>query len=180
MIIRYRRQLVDLMKHLNLPLVAVEVGVAEANFSRDLLSYGLEKLYSVDNWATIAGQKGDGGFDQDFHDSNYKKAVEKLKPFGEKSVILKGMSNEMCLQVKLNKLGLLYLDAAHDYWGVINDLFNWEFHVVKGGIIAGHDYLNKDYGVREAVHEFCAKRKYEVITIPEDKEEDAGFYFLKH
>ena len=75
-----------------------------------------------------------------------------------------------------NSLGLLYLDAGHDYDSVMGDLVTWYPKVVKGGVIAGHDFLNPAYGVNRAVMEFAQS---EVFTISENKNEDAGFLFIK-
>jgi hypothetical protein len=166
------------MKLLKLPLVGVEVGVASGCFSRDLLDAGLEKLYSVDNWATIEEQKGDGGFPQDFHDANYKSTLELLKPYGKRSIILKGLSHEMSKQVEDNSIGMIHFDGDHSYEGLMKDFQAWFPKIVDGGIISGHDFLSIDYGVNKAVHDFCNNR-FQVHTMREDKDEDAGFLFLK-
>lgn len=177
--IKYRSQLVDLLKHLNLPLVAVEVGVAEGYFSKDLLNAGLDKLYSVDAWETL-NQKGDGGFPQDFHDKNYTAAIERLKPFGGKSIILKGLSKDMAKNVPDNSCGLIYLDGDHSYNGVWSDLTCWFYKLVKGGIMATHDYLSPAYGTKQAFQEFVVLTEASSIyAIPENKEEDAGAFFIK-
>lgn len=172
--IRHRIQLPQLLKELGLPSIGVEIGVAEGFSSKDFLENGLEKLYSVDAWRKL-DQSGDGGFDQTWHDKNYQDAVNRLAPFKTRSVILRGLSSEMTDKVKDNSIGLLYLDGDHSYQGVMNDLKLWSPKVVSGGIIAGHDYLMKAYGVHSAVHEFA---KTEIKLIPEHKSEDAGFYFI--
>lgn len=173
--LKYRRDLPKLMRELNLPMVGVECGVAEANFSNDLLEAGLEKLYSVDTWATIHGQKGDGGFDQDWHDANYAKAIARLAKHGDKSVILRGMSEAMSIKVPDNSLGLVYLDGDHSYEGVFNDILFWWPKLVTGGIMAFHDYEMTQYGVKRAVRALAL----EINLIPEDKQEDAGAWVQK-
>ena len=177
--IKHRTQLPELLKYFNLPMVAVEIGVAEGNSSVDFLNAGLDKLYSIDNWKTIEGQKGDGGHNQKWHDANFEQAVSRLNSFGDKSVILRGMSNEMAKEIPDNSVGLLYLDGDHSDNGVMNDLNNYYSKVMKGGVIAGHDFLQPHYGVKDAVEEFCRNHDYEVHIIPENKDEDAGFYFIK-
>lgn len=172
--VKYRHDLPKLLKSLGLPLVGSELGVAEGNFSRDLLSEGMEKLYSVDAWATLEG-RGDGANSQEWHDENFRKTMEKLIPFGDKSVILRGLTSEMANKVPDSSLGLLYLDAAHWYEDVIRDLQVWAPKVVDGGIIAGHDYLAFQYGVNSAVKDFFSGKIY---TIEENKPEDAGFLFV--
>ena len=178
--IKYRRELVNLMRELNLPLIAAECGVAEGLHSKDLLLAGIEKLYLIDVWQSMPNLIGDASNWQNFHDRNYLLAMDFIKGYEHKTVVLKGLTSEMAKRVPDNSLGMCYLDASHDYLSVLQDLELYLPKIVDGGIMAGHDFLNVwDYGVNQAVIEFAAARNYEVHTIPEDKEEDAGFYFIK-
>ena len=172
--VEYRTELPELLKKLGLPMVAAELGVAEGFNSADLLRGGIEKLYMVDAWATLP-VKGDGANGQGWHDKNMLAAMERVKPFGDRAIFLRGLTTDMADLVPDNSLGLLYLDAGHDYNSVMNDLVTWYSKVVKGGVIAGHDFLNPAYGVERAVKEFA---KSEIYTIPENKPEDAGFLFI--
>lgn len=171
-----RIELIDYLKELKLPLFVAEVGVAEGRFSYDILNRGVDTLYLVDNWGYIETQTGDGNFSQEWHNSNYNDCKEMVKEF--KNVFMfRGLSVEMAKLIPDNSLGLVYLDAAHDYENVKNDLHAFLPKLVKGGIMAGHDYLNKSYGVEKAVSEFC-KDRFNVKVIPEWKEDDASFYFI--
>lgn len=176
--IKYRIELPKLMKELGLPLTAIEIGVAEGFSSKDFLDNGLELLYSVDAWKTL-NQKGDGGYDQEWHDKNYADAVARLSKFKEKSIIVKGLSHEVASNFDDESVGMLYLDGDHSYEGVKRDLQNYYPKVIKGGVIAGHDFLNSAYGVNQAVIEFTNSIGAKVYTIPENKTDDAGFYFIK-
>lgn len=176
MTIRYRRDIPALMKELGLPMIGAEIGVAEGYFSNDLLEQGLEKLYSVDAWMTL-NVKGDGASSQVWHDKNYQAAIDRLAKHGNKSIILRGISEAMSIRVADDHLGLLYLDAGHSYEDVFKDLTVWYPKVVNGGIISGHDYENRSYGVKQAVQDFTHGR-FKVYTIPENKAEDAGFIFI--
>ena len=66
--------------HLELPLVGAEIGVAGGSNSADFLNEGLEKIYCIDNWATI-GTVGDMAYPQQWHDDNYALTVESLSQF---------------------------------------------------------------------------------------------------
>ncbi len=176
--IQYRRQLVDLLRHLNLPLIGSELGVAEGNFSRDLLEAGIDKLFLVDVWNHLPKVKGDGNSPQAWHNQNYDQTKAKVKPYYDKVTFLRGRTVDMADKVEDESLSLLYIDADHSYQGVMNDLVTWVPKVVKGGVVALHDYENENYGVKEAVQEFC-KGKYQIHLLPEDKKEDAGAYFIK-
>ena len=177
--IKYRQQLGELVKELLGEYGdACEVGVAEGNFSKDLLNMGFEKLYMVDNWATIEGVTGDGNFEQDWHDANFTIAKGQVAQFGEKVVILRGMSDVMCKEIPDNSLNLVYLDGGHDFRTVWFDLKNYLPKLKQGGIMAGHDFGNPAYGVEDAVRKFC-DGKYEVHVIPENSPENIGFWFQK-
>jgi hypothetical protein len=183
--LKHRTQLPELLKYFKLPLTAIEIGVAEGYNSFDLLKNGIEKLYMVDNWGTIDGITGDGNFPQQWHDKNYSDAMKRVSAFSEKVTVLRGLSQLMCDLVEDDSVSLLYLDGDHSYEGVMRDLRLWYPKVVKGGIIAGHDYLNKSYGVNKAVSDFmwdvsCGRdNNCEPMLIPEDNECDAGFWFVK-
>lgn len=176
--INYRRELPKLLQKLGLPMIGIEVGVAQGNFSWELLTNGMEKLYSVDAWKELP-QTGDGGFPQSWHDDNYEMAKEKLSEFGDKSIILRGISHEMAILIEDNTLGLVYLDGDHSLNGVRTDLEAWYSKLVVGGVMAGHDYWSDAYGVKDAVKEFCKKNDIEYHIMDEDKIDDAGFYFIK-
>ena len=177
--VQHRIQLVDLLRELELPLVAAEIGVAEGRFSLELLQAGIEKLLLIDRWKCYPDQKGDGSSPQDWHDKNYQDMQDRLYKYTENILIYKGDSGDMSHQVT-QPLSMVYIDADHSYEGVSRDLNLWYGHVVHGGIIAGHDYLNNDYGVYKAVHDFCVAHNYTPIVIPENNSNDSSFYFIKH
>lgn len=178
--INYRRDLPDLMKQMGLPMTAAELGVAEGYNSNDLLTNGIEKLYMVDNWAKIEGITGDGSFDADFHEPNYTKAINRIKHHGEKAIVLRGLTTEMAKEVEDNSLGLVYIDAAHDYNSVKNDISAWFSKLVHGGIMGFHDFQVPQYGVKQAVTEFAKENNLEIFLLPEDKDEDAGCFIIKN
>ncbi len=195
--IKFRKDLGQLLDYYKLPRHVVEIGCAEGLNAVVMLGWGLEKFYMVDNWAMIHGQHGDGGFDQAWHDKNYKEAMERVDAFRNKTDIriCKGLSRDMAMYISDNSVAMAYFDGDHSKQGMFNDLLNYFPKVMKGGIIAGHDYLSPDYGVKAAVEMFIANYKErpgpldmhdgitytmaDVILIPENDQSDAGFYFIK-
>jgi hypothetical protein len=174
--IRYRK---DLYRLLPSNPVTAEIGVAEGFFSRDIIMTCVSSLhYCIDNWETLP-QTGDGGFDQEWHTNNYNSAVERMKPYGERVKILRGLSWRMAQHVPNNSLDLLYIDGDHSFEGVKKDLEAWYPKVKPGGVIAGHDFINPAYGVSQAVGEFTNRIAARVFVIREDHDDDAGFYFYK-
>ena len=172
-----RLELIPLLKQLNLPLVVAEVGVAEGRLSLDFLTGGVEKLYLIDAWETL-NQKGDGGFSKEWHNTNYDGMISRITPFKRKVTILRGLSYKMSEEIEDNTLSMVYIDADHSYEGVKRDLNAFYSKVRSGGIIAGHDYTSPDYGVFQAVAEFCKEKNYTPILIPENGS-DSSFYFIK-
>lgn len=173
--IKYRA---DLYKLLPDDSVIAEIGCAEGFFSSDILRWeNCKTLYMVDNWATIENQTGDGNNPQEWHNANYSKAMMRVNFAIEKVKVLRGISWEMAQNVKDNSLDLIYIDCCHTKECVLRDLNAWMPKLKTGGICAGHDYLNKAYGVYQAVSDFT-NDKFKVMTITENKDEDAGFYFV--
>ena len=76
--------------------------------------------------------------------------------------IVKGRSDVVFNQFNDNHFKMIFIDAAHDYESVRNDLANYYPKLQKGGIFAGHDYCEKDAGVHKAVNEFAENDKISI------------------
>jgi hypothetical protein len=181
--IKYRTQFPELLENYHLEGDAVEIGVAEGRNAQVLIaSPAIKKLYLIDNWSYL-DQVGDGRSPQSWHDNNYKEAQERVEPWKEKAVFLKGMSDEMINKIPNSSLIFGYVDGDHGFKGAYNDLQNLYFKVKTGGIIAGHDYLNMSYGVNNAVRSFIANIKYSIydihITEEDGDQSMVSFWFFK-
>lgn len=153
--INSRVQLVELMKHFNLPLIAVEVGTAEGRLSRNFLEWGIEKLYLIDIWEKVPFIKGCASFEQDWHNSNYESVLKVKSDFPDRDVILlKGFSYIMADEIPNESVGLVYIDGDHTYEGARADIDSYWPKLVNGGIMAFHDAANPTYGVRDAIFDF--------------------------
>jgi len=178
--IKYRIELPRLVKELGLPMVGIELGCAEGFSAYEFMKGGLDKLYMVDNWGEIEGQKGDGGFPAGWHEKNYSDAVERMKPYGDRVVFLKGLTHEMAKHIPDNSAGLVYVDANHSYDAVVQDIYFYWPKLVAGGVMAFHDFMAPQYGVKQAVEHFARIKGIDTITVmPENKLEDAGAYIIK-
>jgi hypothetical protein len=178
--IQYRRDLWKLVK--DVPGGIAEVGVAEGNFSREMLDWPIvfSTLYCVDRWECVPTQKGDASCPQSWHDSNFAQAKQKLKSVRTAVTFLRGDSVQVAMRIPARSLRLVYIDADHSYEGVMSDIRAWYPKLVRGGVMAFHDYLNPSYGVHQAVLDFAREKFLEVNTLPEDKPEDAGAWFYAH
>lgn len=176
--INSRRDLVDLMRHLGLPLTAAEIGVAEGRFSIELLQKGIEKLYLVDIWETVPFIVGMGSQPQHLHDENYSSVLGKIKGHEEKVVLLKGFSYKMCDQIPNESLGLVYIDGDHTYTGARADIYSYWPKLVIGGIMAFHDARNPTYGIMDALYDFT--KGLGITLLEEDGHIDnMGAYIIK-
>lgn len=159
----------------------IECGVAEGLLTKEFLDAGVGKLYSVDNWQKIEGIRGDGNSENSWHNANYENVKKLTAPFGEKSVLLKGLSVEMAKKIPDNSCDLVYIDCDHTFQGVTNDILAYWPKLKIGGIMAFHDYeANADfYGVKEAVIQYSNLHNLEIHFIPENGPDDAGAFFYK-
>lgn len=153
----------------------VEVGVFKGEFSRQLLrTWRCSSLVSVDPWREFPpGEYIDiCNLSQADHDLNFQGTVERLRPFDQRSRILRGTSQEAATQVADSSLDFVYLDAQHHYEAVRNDIELWHPKVKRGGVLGGHDYLDGRletglYGVKKAVDEFAVANGYALVLTQE-------------
>lgn len=163
--IKTRGDLPKLMRHLNLPMVVVEVGTAEGIFSTEMYGWDLGKLYLVDIWENVPFIEGCASFEQDWHNSNYDR-VKGLFADKPNVVLLKGFSYKMAGEIPDKSCGLIYIDGDHSYNGVKADIRSYWSKLVDGGIMAFHDFGNTSYGVNRALQEFT--RNQGIHHLPED------------
>ncbi len=169
----------ELIKLLPPNPVTVELGVAEGNFSRDIMRDWKPSLhYLVDMWESAPSFPGDAGMDQGWHNRNYNSVIEKMGPF-KNYRILRGPTTAMAGSVENVTVDLVYIDACHSYECVKNDIAAWWPKLKSGGIMAFHDYEMPHYGVKMAVTEFASLNGLQINLIPEIHKQDAGAWLRK-
>ena len=105
----------------------------------------------VDPWST--DDPVSEAFGQEKQESFMKKAIRKLEPFN--ASILRMTSMEALDHFADGSLDFVYIDGAHDYDHVKEDLAGWCKKLKDDGVLAGHDYcMEKGAGVIKAVNEF--------------------------
>lgn len=175
--IQRRLQLVELLKHFGLPLVGVELGVCGGNFSHELLSNGMEKLFSIDAWEQQKGS-GDKAYPNAFHHKNYEAAKKLLEPFGEKSVIIRKLVADAVHDFEDESLSLVYHDSDHGD-AFCQDIEDWWPKLRRGGVFASHDAGNVGYAIMRCSKSFCQKHSLTLHHIAESTVNDAGVWFRK-
>jgi beta-1,4-mannosyl-glycoprotein beta-1,4-N-acetylglucosaminyltransferase len=77
---------------------------------------------------------------------------------------IKAYSYQVFDKYEDNSIDFLFIDGAHDYESVKNDLQCWFPKVKRNGIIAGHDYLKLDCpGVYNSVNEFFKNKNIQIF-----------------
>ncbi len=124
--------------------MGLEIGTGWGNSAHAFLtSFPTAFLYSVDQ-------------------ENYHNVWEPLeKEFGERIKIIKGKSPSVYMKKNFLITDFIYIDAAHDYESVKNDILGTSQLLVTGGVIAFDDYgltgkteEGLEHGVKRAVDEF--------------------------
>lgn len=143
-----RRDLARLFKG-----IGAEIGVEKGLFSKYIAKTST-KLYCIDVWKVHVGF-GDH-VTQDHLDSFLEQAKERMRSFN--CEFIRKFSLDAVKDFADESLDFVYIDANHRYEDVRDDIREWSKKVKKGGIVSGHDYVDKigpdyPYGVIKAVDE---------------------------
>lgn len=129
--------------------VGVEVGVERGHFAKEIAQYA-STLYLVDPWLAYKGYREH--VSQDKLDG----FLEETKLRVPTATIIRKFSLDAAKDFADNSLDFVYLDANHSYEHIKADIQAWLPKVKTGGILAGHDYVNRknvNFGVKQAVQE---------------------------
>lgn len=115
------------------------------------------QLTCVDPWLSYAEYR-DPKNDSARIEQAYRTAVDRLKPFH--CTILRMTSLQGAQNVPDGSLDFIYLDANHSEAFVAQDLSAWVPKVRSGGVVSGHDYVQKAHlEVKPAVDAYVAKHR---------------------
>jgi len=180
-LVRYRRDLWQLLGNQSILGDAAEVGTAEGNFAEEILRWpvAFRLVYLVDRWKSMPMMRGDSAKPQAWHDANRIRAASRVARFKDRVQVLHMESVAAARVVPDASLSFVNVDADHSYEGVRADILAWWPKLKTGAVISFHDYEQPSYGVKRAVSEFASERGLVVYELPEDKEEDAGAFLIK-
>lgn len=135
-------------------LIGIEIGVLTAVGSvAMLIRMPNLKLYSIDPWRHFDNNEFEAGWKQEELDKAYLEAVNRLKPFKARSILIKKTSDEAINDLSNIQADFIYIDGDHTYEQVKKDIGNYLPILKKNhSILAGHDWQND--GVKKAVLEF--------------------------
>lgn len=138
----------------------VEIGILFGEYSSYLLGAWPGHLTMVDPWvqqATSTYLDGCNGVDMEIA---YQKAKDAVRGYGERATILRMFSEQAAPLIEDGSLSFCYLDGNHGLEAVRQDLALWWGKVQKNGVLAGHDFYNRNdawqrCGVKDAVQDFA-------------------------
>ena len=120
-----------------------EVGVQMGNFAAEMLSRwkSCTSYLLVDLWAHQANYFDKANVKTGTQLQFKQVALNKLKPYEGKLHVCHNFSTVCANTIPDASLDFVYVDARHDYKGALEDLKHYWPKLVRGGIMAGHDYL---------------------------------------
>lgn len=163
----------------NLPKngVVAELGVNRGEFSLEIMQVNQPKeLHLVDAWGSERYHGGlrklvEAKFENDI-------AVGRVQ-------IHQGYSTDMASNFPDEFFDWVYIDTDHSYAVTKAELQAYKHKIKHGGIIAGHDYIQGNwgkilrYGVMEAVHEFCVQEDWELVCLTTEMSNSPSFAIRK-
>lgn len=134
-----------------------EIGVAMGTFSHAIWEICQpQELHLIDPWF----DESDGRYSA----AAYAAVLEKFETeiASGRVIVHRGLSQVVLPTFAPSSLDWVYIDGAHDYNVVAQDILLCARAVKAGGLIAGHDYVRwagpaQRYGVTEAVNKFAAE-----------------------
>lgn len=136
-------------EYVNPKTVMVEIG-SFSGVSSELFALHCHTIHCVDLWQPYS----------EIVDSNMSEGEVRFDNMikGYKNIVkIKQSSTDASKTFENGSLDLVYIDAAHDYQNVKNDILQWLPKVASKGFIAGHDYTIP--GVSQAVNEVLGECK---------------------
>ena len=79
-------------------------------------------------------------YNQRFFDAVFDRVVSSMRRFHPRAEIVRNFSAAAATLVPVRSLSFVYIDARHDYEGVLQDLHAWWPRVHPGGWLMGHDW----------------------------------------
>lgn len=140
--------------------IIVEVG-SFSGVSSELFALHCKEIYCVDLWDPYWEITNKQRIEfAEFSFDNIKNQYNNIHKVKNSSVGASELFED-------KSLDFVYIDAAHDYNSVKEDLLVWLPKIKNGGYIGGHDYrYDPNIGVYQAVNDIFANN-YKITTFPD-------------
>ena len=164
--IKHRDQIIKYIETLNSPTIC-EVGTRNGDyFYNALFAENCSAGIMVDVWRNTEDiNQNDSDYTQDQLDEQYKKVFKRTMNYANVRII-REFSDKACDFFEDETFDFVYIDADHSYNGCLRDLNCWYPKVKRGGILAGHDFIEPElckrmghittFGVVQALHDFLS------------------------
>ncbi len=133
----------------------VEVGAKEGRTTAHVLEHCPDcHVIALDPWIKMPEQSGlEGGEGYEAWDFKAIEAEfwEGVEPWDERLTFHRKTSAQAAPLVDDGSQDLVFIDAAHDYQSVLDDIERWTPKVRSGGVLAGHDFQHSFPPVMRAV-----------------------------
>jgi len=171
--LKCREDLPKILNQINAK-IGVELGVLQGDFSKAILEeWKGDKLYLIDYWRQDPGMVDANNGDHNQQLNNMAQTFMNTYFFFGRCCIIKETSVEAAKLFQDESLNFIFIDAAHDFFHVTQDLEIWLPKIKKGGVMFGHDYVSgiwnqgessicTNFEVKEAVDKFFKKLEIKV------------------
>jgi hypothetical protein len=172
--LKIRNDIGKVLKAMDLDGFGVEVGV-EYGINAELIleTSDLRRLYLIDAWGYVPGHDP-RGFGVGYSDwqTVLNQCQQRMQRFSDRAVLMRTTSIQIVTSFADGSLDFVYIDANHMSPWIDEDLTNWFKKVRVGGIIGGHDYLNRNEptfqcDVKRVVDDFFTEPQ-EIVHVTED------------
>ena len=122
----------------------VELGVQRGVFAKSMLDQwkSATEYVLVDLWGHQANYEDVANVNEQQQSEIMADAMNRLKEFSDKIQVCKNYTTVCSERFKDGYFDFIYVDARHDYVGAKEDMVTWWPKLKRGGIMAGHDYLD--------------------------------------
>jgi len=124
--------------------IGVEVGTFQGDFSKEILENTSLKLYMVDVWRSLGNEYNDAS-NHKYYQTAYADTMNNIKGYEDRAVMIRSNSRQAVELFNDESLDFVFIDANHAYDFVKEDIELWYPKVKKGGIFAGHDYMDLEW-----------------------------------
>lgn len=119
-----------------------EIGVWSGEFAEKILATvdGIRSYRLVDPWRHLEDWNKPGNVPQPRFDAIRRRALERLSPFKDKLIELRGTTLEVRGNIPDGALDFVYVDGDHSLRGITIDLISMLPKLKPHGLIAGDDF----------------------------------------
>lgn len=138
-----RSQLPALLRSLNLNENGVELGVLKADYSKLILENWPGHLYMVDAWKPFPKKEYEDGSNHSEFKSIITAVFDNIEGYENRTTLIRSTGHAASKLFNDYSLDFVYIDANHTYNCVKSDIEDWYKKIKIGGVLSGHDYINK-------------------------------------